>query len=228
MKRPTRILILDDHELVRKGLRTFLDREPDLLVVGEAGSLADALPLVARLHPHLVLLDMKLPDASGMKACRQLLAATPKLRVLVLTGYAEDTMVAAAIKSGVHGYILKNIKLDDLAHAIRTVAAGRGYIDPLITQYALRWIRASASQESLAHGMGKLSPQERLIMPLLAQGKTNKEIAVHLQLSDKTIKNYLANAYAKLNVNRRTEAVAWFIRECRSGGGAGLISPHDS
>jgi len=228
MKRPTRILILDDHELVRKGLRTFLDREPDLLVVGEAGTLADALPLVARLHPHLVLLDMQLPDASGIKACRQLLAATPKLRVLVLTGYAEDTVAAAAIKSGVHGYILKDIKVDDLTHAIRTVAAGRSYLDPRITQHALHWIRASASQESLAHGMGELSPQERLIMPLLAQGKTNKEIAVHLQLSDKTIKNYLANVYTKLNVHRRTEAVAWFMREYRSGGGAGLISPHDS
>jgi two-component system, NarL family, response regulator DevR len=224
MKSPTRILILDDHELVRKGLRTFLDREPDLLVVGEAGTLADAQSLMARLHPDLVLLDMHLPDASGMDACRQLLAATPKLRVLVLTGYAEDSMVAAAIKSGAHGYILKDVKLDDLAHAIRTVAGGRGYLDPRVTQYALGWICSSGSKESLAHGMGKLSPQERLIMPLLAQGKTNKEIAAQLLLSDKTIKNYLANIYTKLGVNRRTEAVARFMRECPSGVAAGPTS----
>jgi DNA-binding NarL/FixJ family response regulator len=217
MKRPTRILILDDHELVRRGLRTFLDHEPGLLVVGEAGTLADALPLVARYRPHLVLLDMKLPDASGMEACQQLLAAAPTLRVLVLTGYAEEVTVAGAIKSGAHGYILKDMKLDDLARAIHAVAGGRGYLDPRVTQHAFRWIRIGASQNSLAQGLSKLSPQERLILPLLAQGKTNKEIAVHLHLSDKTIKNYLANIYTKLDVNRRTEAVAWFMRECPSG-----------
>lgn len=225
MKRPTRILILDDHELVRKGLRTFLEREPDLLVVGEAGTLADALPLVARLHPHLMLLDMKLPDVSGMESCRQLLAAAPNLRVLVLTGHAEATTVAAAIKSGAHGYILKDVKLDDLAQAIRTVAAGRGYLDPRITQYALHWIRAGVPQASPLQGMQGLSPQERLIMPLLAQGKTNKEIAAQLKLSDKTVKNYLVNIYTKLNVNRRTEAVAWFMRECPSSEAENPISP---
>lgn len=213
MKQLTRIFLLDDHEMVRKGLRTFLDHEPDLLVVGEAGTLADALALVERLHPHLVLLDMKLPDASGMEACRQLLAAAPLLRVLILTGYAEETVVAAAIRSGAHGYILKDVKADDLVRAIRTVAGGRGYLDPRITQHAFRWIRSSVGTEALAQGMGVLSPQERLIMPLLAQGKTNKEIAVQLHLSDKTIKNYLANIYDKLGVNRRTEAVAWYMRE---------------
>lgn len=225
MKRPTRILILDDHELVRKGLRTFLDREPDLLVVGEAGTLADALPLVARLHPHLMLLDMKLPDVSGIESCRQLLAAAPNLRVLVLTGHAEATTVAAAIKSGAHGYILKDVKLDDLGQAIRTVAAGRGYLDPRITQYALHWIRTGVSQTSPLQGPRTLSPQERLIMPLLAQGKTNKEIAAQLKLSDKTVKNYLVNIYTKLNVNRRTEAVAWFMRECPSSEAENPISP---
>ncbi|MBH0182103.1 MAG: response regulator transcription factor [Nitrospira sp.] len=216
MNRPIRILILDDHELVRKGLRTFLDHEPDLLVVGEAGTLAEALPLMARFHPHLILLDMELPDVSGIESCRQLIAAAPNLRVLVLTGHAEATIVADAIKSGAHGYILKDVRLDDLAQAIRTVAAGRGYLDPRITQYALQWIRTGGSQAFPLRGLRALAPQERLIMPLLAQGKTNKEIAVHLKLSDKTIKNYLVNIYTKLKVNRRTEAVAWFMRECSS------------
>lgn len=227
MKHPTRILILDDHELVRKGLRTFLDREPDLLVVGEAGTVADALPLVARLHPHLLLLDMKLPDVSGVDGCQQLLAAAPGLRILVLTGHAEASIVAAAIKSGAHGYILKDVKLDDLAHAIRTVAEGRSYLDPRITQYALHWIRTGAAQPSRVQGLSMLSPQERLIMPLLANGKTNKEIAVQLKLSDKTIKNYLTNIYTKLNVNRRTEAVAWFMREYRFSETAGPLGPHN-
>lgn len=225
MKRPTRIFILDDHELVRKGLRTFLEREPGLLVVGEAGTLADALPLVARLHPQLILLDMKLPDVSGIESCRRLLAAAPTLRVLVLTGHAEATIVAGAIKSGAHGYILKDVKLDDLAQAIRTVAAGRGYLDPRITQYALQWIRAGVSQAPPLQGLRTLSPQERLIMPLLAHGKTNKEIAVQLKLSDKTVKNYLVNIYTKLNVNRRTEAVAWFMREFPSNEAVDPISP---
>ncbi len=227
MRRPTRILILNDHELVRKGLRTFLESEPDLLVVGEAGTLAEALPLVARLHPPLILLDMKLPDASGRESCRQLLAAAPNLRILVLTDDAKAPIVADTIKSGAHGYILKDVRLNDLAQAIHTVAEGRGYLDPRITQYALHWIRSGVSRASPLQGLKVLSPQERLIMPLLAQGKTNKEIAAQMKLSDKTIKNYLVNIYTKLKVSRRTEAVAWFIREYRSDESADPISPHD-
>lgn len=213
MKRPIRILILDDHELVRKGLRALLDQESDVLVVGEAGTCAQALAIAKRLHPRLVLLDMKLPDASGLEACRQLLAEIPQLRVLVLTSYAEEATVVAAIRGGAHGYLLKDVNPDDLVRAIRTVAGGRGYLDPRITQQTLRWIRSGASSGVSAQGLRQLSPQERLIMPLLAQGRTNKEIATQLGLSDKTIKNYLANIYDKLGVSRRTEAVAWYIKE---------------
>jgi len=213
MNRPIRILILDDHELVRKGLRALLDQESDLLVVGEAGTCAQALAMARRLHPQLVLLDMKLPDISGLDACEQLLAERPQLRILVLTSYAEEATVAAAIRGGAHGYLLKDVKPDDLTRAIRTVAGGRGYLDPRITQQTFRWIRTGASSNVSAQGLRQLSPQERLIMPLLAQGKTNKEIATQLGLSDKTIKNYLANIYDKLGVNRRTEAVAWYMKE---------------
>ncbi|MDH5640629.1 MAG: response regulator transcription factor, partial [Nitrospira sp.] len=164
-------------------------------------------------HPHLALLEMNLPDASGMEACRRLLEAEPQLRILVLTNHAEDAMVAAAIRSGAHGYILKDVKAQDLLRAIRTVAGGRGYLDPRITQHALRWIRTLATPKSQLHGIQRLSPQERLIMPLLATGKTNKEIASELHLSDKTIKNYLANIFDKLGVNRRSEAVAKFMQD---------------
>jgi two-component system response regulator DevR len=213
MNRPIRILILDDHELVRKGLRALLDQESDVLVVGEAGTCAQALALARRLHPQLVLLDMKLPDRSGLDACRQLLAENPQLRVLVLTSYAEEATVVGAIRGGAHGYLLKDVKPDDLTRAIRTVAGGRGYLDPRITQQTFRWIRSGASSGVGTQGHRQLSPQEQLIMPLLAQGRTNKEIATQLGLSDKTIKNYLANIYDKLGVSRRTEAVAWYIKE---------------
>ncbi len=213
MKRPIRIVILDDHELVRKGLRALLEHESDLLVVGEAGTFAHALGITKRLRPKLVLLDMKLPDISGIEACRRFLSEMQDLRILVLTSYAEEATVTAAIRGGAHGYVLKDVKPDELIRAIHTVAGGRGYLDSRITQQTFRWIRTNARSDCAIQGVRHLSPQERLIMPLLAQGRTNKEIASQLNLSDKTIKNYLANIYDKLGVNRRTEAVALFIKE---------------
>jgi DNA-binding NarL/FixJ family response regulator len=213
MKQPIRIVLLEDHELVRKGLRALLDQESDLRIVGEADSFAHALAIARRLHPKLVLLDMKLPDITGTEACRRLLAEMPQLRILVLTSYAEEATVASAIRGGAHGYLLKDVKPDDLIRAIRTVAGGRCYLDPRITQQTFQWIRSSSSSDGSVPGQRQLSPQERLIMPLLAQGKTNKEIATRLGLSDKTIKNYLANIYDKLGVSRRTEAVAWYMKD---------------
>lgn len=209
---PIRLLIVDDHELVRKGLRSFLDLEKDLCVVGEAATATEAITLVEHLHPQLVLLDVRLPDASGMEACQRLLAVSPEIRILVLTSYAEDATVVAAVQSGAHGYVLKDVRPDDLIRAIYTVAEGRGYLDPRIAQQALQWIKTRPRTGTAPQGLGKLSPQERLIMPLLADGKTNKEIALQLHLSDKTVKNYLANIFDKLHVKRRTEAVAWFLR----------------
>jgi DNA-binding NarL/FixJ family response regulator len=218
MKQPTiQIVLIDDHEVVRKGLRSFLSLERDLSIVGEAGTAADAVMLVERLQPQVALLDVKLPDASGTEVCLRLLAVAPHLRILVLTSYAEDATVAAAVRSGAHGYVLKDVRMDDLVRAIRSVAEGRGYLDPRITQQALHWIRTNSLPRTQPENMAQLSPQERLIMPLLAQGKTNKEIAVQLHLSDKTVKNYLANIFDKIRVKRRTEAVAWFVKESRSG-----------
>ena len=212
MKQRIRILLLDDHDLVRKGLCSLLSAEQDLEIVAESRTTAEALALVGKTHPDLVLLEMNLPDSSGMDACRRLIQAAPAIRVLFLTSHAEDTIVSAAIRSGAHGYLLKDVKTPDLLRAIRTVAGGRGYLDPRITQHAFSRICTMASPESLPPGMRRLSPQERLILPLLAKGHTNKQIATELSLSDKTIKNYLANIFSKLEVRRRTEAVAVFLR----------------
>jgi DNA-binding NarL/FixJ family response regulator len=210
---PTSIVLIDDHEMVRRGLRALLQLEPDMTVVGEAATVADGVAAVERFAPQMVLLDVKLPDATVTEACRRLLAVAPKLRILVLTSYAEDSTVMAAVQNGAHGYVLKDVRMDDLIRAIRTVAGGHGYLDPRVTQQALHWIRTSSHLGSTSHGTSRLSPQERLILPLLAEGKTNKEIAVQLRLSDKTVKNYLANIFDKLHVKRRTEAVAWFMKE---------------
>ena len=217
MKQPSiKIIIVDDHEVVRHGLRSLLSLEQDLRIIGEAGSVAEAVSLVEQDTPHIVLLDVKLPDASGMEACRRLLAVASQLRILVLTSYAEDATVVGAVQSGAHGYVLKDIRTDDLIQAIRTVAEGRGYLDPRIAQQALHWIRTQSRTGAAFQRGSQLSPQERLIVPLLAEGKTNKEIAAQLSLSDKTVKNYLANIFGKLQVRRRTEAVAWFVKEGRS------------
>lgn len=210
----TTLLIVDDHEVVRQGLRTLLNLEPDFRVVGEAASAADALAQTTKLHPHVVLLDMKLSDGSGIVACRQILAAIPGTRILMLTSFADNAMVVEAVQSGAHGYALKDVRAQELVQAIRTVASGQGYLDPRVAQQTLHWIRDRTQPGSGAPAdrLTRLSPQERAILPLLAEGKTNKEIAVSLRLSDKTVKNYLANIFDKLQVKRRTEAVSWYIR----------------
>lgn len=207
------IVIVDDHEMVRHGLRTLLSLELDFRIVGEAGNIAEAVPLVERVRPHVILLDMKLPDSSGLDACRRLLAVAPDVRILVLSSYLDEATVVGAVQSGAQGYALKDVRTQDLVLAIRAVASGRGYLDPRITQQALRWIRTQPETGDARRLHPSLSPQERLIMPLLAQGRTNKEIATALHLSDKTVKNYLAHIFEKLQVKRRAEAVAWYVRE---------------
>lgn len=208
------LLIVDDHEVVRQGLRTLLELERDFHVIGEASSAEDAVTQTARLKPRVVLLDVKLRGSSGIAACRQILTATPATRVLMLSSFSDDTMVVDAVQSGAHGYALKDVRTHDLIHAIRTVASGLGYLDPRVAQQTLHWIRhrTQTGSGTSSDRLTRLSPQERAILPLLAEGKTNKEIAASLHLSDKTIKNYLANIFDKLHVRRRTEAVSWYIR----------------
>ncbi len=206
-----RLLLVDDHEVVRVGLRTVLNQNHGIAVVGEAGTMADAVRDALRLKPDVVLMDARLPDGSGVEACREILAHLPDIRVVFLTSYADDDAVLAAVLAGAHGYVLKEIDSAALLRAIHAVAEGRSILDPSVTQRALAWIKG-------LHGTAPppqtapLSAQEERVVALVAEGKTNKEIAVALTLSDKTVKNYLANVFQKLRITRRTQAAAFFAK----------------
>ncbi|MBH0179235.1 MAG: response regulator transcription factor [Nitrospira sp.] len=211
-----RILIVDDHELVRVGLRDILSSEKDLLVVGEARTLVDALSLLKPQLPDVMLLDARLPDGAGPEVCGRFLAVAPKLCILILTIYAEEGMIVTALKNGAKGYILKDSRAEVIIRAIRAVVGGRTYLDPEIIREKRRRIKARLQQPGSRQGITKISSREWMIMPLLAEGKTNKEIAAQLQLSDKTIGNYIASIFSKLCVKRRTQVAAWYMMQAHS------------
>jgi DNA-binding NarL/FixJ family response regulator len=209
-----RLLLVDDHQVLRLGLRTLFREAGGIEVVGEAGTIADGIAEAARLKPDLVLMDVRLPDGSGVEACREIRAHRPETRVLFLTSYADDDAVLATILAGAHGFLLKDVGSTELLQSVRTVAAGRSVLDPGVTQRVLTQVRAL----STGGGDGKappgedLSPQERRVLALVAEGKTNKEIAAELNLSDKTVGNYLGNVFQKLHVTRRAQAAAYYTR----------------
>lgn len=206
-----RLLIVDDHEVVRLGLRALLDRFPDLKVVGETGTVAGAVEESLRLRPDVVLLDIKLPDGSGYDACMRIRAGCPTAKVLVLTSYAEDDSVLRALSAGAAGYLVKGIDAEGLIRAVRGIAAGQSILDPAVTHHVIGRLnnnRAAAADDKF----GILSAQERRVLALVAEGKTNKEIAVDMGLSDKTIKNYFSNILDKLNLARRSQAAAYFVQ----------------
>jgi two-component system response regulator DevR len=211
-KEKTRIslVLVDDSEVVRAGLRTLLGIEPSIEIVGEAGSVAAGVETAARLRPHVVLLDIRLPDGTGFDACRQILKRTPDTRVLVLTSIVDNAMVDEAIRSGAHGYLLKEIDGRGLVNAIRDVAAGKSILDPAVTARVMQLVKAgNTGRDPLA----SLSPQEKRVLALIAEGCTNKEVGVKLGLSEKTVKNYLSTVFEKLHVTRRVEAATIFARE---------------
>ena len=204
-----RIVIADDHEVVRIGLCAVLNLTPGLKVVGHAARMEEAKKLCLRLKPDLMLLDIRLPDGSGIDAARDILSACPDTRILFLTSYADDHTVLEAILSGAQGYLLKDIASVELIRAIRSVSAGETLMDSRLTRQTLHWVKNLSTDQRQAR-RAVLSPQEQRILPLVAQGLTNKEIADQLQLSDKTIKNYLANVYSKLQVGRRSQVAAFY------------------
>jgi two-component system response regulator DevR len=208
---PLRVLIVDDHEVVREGLRSLLNRRQGMAVVGEAGTMADSIEEAARVEPDVVVMDVRLPDGSGVEACREIRQARPDVKVIMLTSYADDEAVFASILAGAAGYLLKQTRGQALADAIEAVARGDSLLDPAVTQKVLERVRTLGSGGT-DDVLGSLSEQEQKILLLIAEGKTNKEIAEEIFLSDKTVKNYVSSILSKLNLRRRSEAAAFIAR----------------
>ena len=204
-----KLFIVDDSELVRTGLRTLLGTERAIQIIGEAANVADAITNARRLKPEVVLMDIRLPDGSGFDACRQILQILPETRILFLTSVVDDHLVDEAIHSGGHGYLLKEIDGRGLVQAIFDVAAGKSILDPAVTARVMKLLKTSSNQPNL---LDSLSPQERRVLALIAEGKTNKEVGMEMTLSEKTVKNYLANVFDKLNITRRSQAAAIYVR----------------
>ncbi|MHB8523005.1 MAG: response regulator [Limisphaerales bacterium] len=209
--RPIRLLLVDDHEVVRVGLRTLLERAGNIELVGEAATVEDTLRKTDSLNPDVLLLDIRLRDGSGFDACRQIQETHPDTRVLILTSYADDDIVHEAIRAGADGYLLKEIDAAGLIQAVENVAAGKSILDPAVTSRVFGRIKAATSPAA-KDKFDLLSTQERRVIALVAEGKTNKEIAVDLGLSDKTIKNYLSNILEKLQFTRRSQAAVLYAQ----------------
>ncbi|MDP9299507.1 MAG: response regulator transcription factor [Actinomycetota bacterium] len=215
--RPLRLLVVDDHEVVRQGLVALLDRRAGFEVVAQAGSVEEAIAQ-ARLHrPDIVVMDVRLPDGSGVEACREIRAELPATRVIMLTSFPDDEAVLSAIVAGASGYLLKQIRARDLVAALEAVGRGESLLDPAVTERVLERVRRIATGQANDE-LSVLTPQEQKILLLVAEGKTNKEIAVDVFLSDKTVKNYVSSILSKLNLERRAQAAA-FVANRRSGRG---------
>ena len=206
---PRTLLVVDDHEVVRQGLVALLDRRTGFQVVAEAGTAAEALEQARRFQPDLVVMDVRLPDGSGIEACREIRSELPNTRVVMLTSYPDEDAVLAAIVAGASGYLLKQVRARDLVAALETVAAGGSLLDPAVTGKVLERMRRIATDDD---ELAALTKQERKILALVAEGKTNKEIAAEVFLSDKTVKNYVSSILAKLNLERRAQAAAYVAR----------------
>lgn len=206
---PIRIFLLDDHEVVRRGVADLLERESDLAVVGEAGSVGDAMARVPATRPDVAVLDVRLPDGSGVEVCRDLRDSIPGLACLMLTSFAEDEALFDAIMAGASGYVLKDIRGNDLVDAIREVASGRSLLDPALTERVLERIRTGRQGDDR---LADLTDQERRILELIGEGLTNRQIGDSLHLAEKTVKNYVSSILAKLGMQRRTQAAAFVTR----------------
>jgi DNA-binding NarL/FixJ family response regulator len=203
-----RIFLLDDHEIVRRGLRELFETQDDLEVVGEASNAEEAMTRVPPTRPDVAVLDVRLPGTSGIEVCRDLRAELPELRCLMLTSFADDDALFAAILAGASGYLLKQIRGPELVSAVRRVAAGQSLIDPALTASVMERLRGKQEDERIA----RLSPQERRILDLIAEGKTNRQIGSEMFLAEKTVKNYVSNLLAKMGFSRRTEAAVYAAR----------------
>ncbi|TMK84119.1 MAG: response regulator transcription factor [Actinobacteria bacterium] len=214
---PLRVLLVDDHEVVRQGLASLLKATEDIVVAGEAGTVRDAIEEAERTRPDVVVMDVRLADGSGIEATREIRARRPQTQVIMLTSFADDEALFASIMAGASGYVLKQVKSGELIRAIRTVGRGESLLDPAVTKPVLDRLRKGKhlmKDEKLA----RLSPQEERILEAVANGKTNKEIGQELNLAEKTIKNYVSSILSKLEVARRAEAAAYLARHTTTPG----------
>ena len=203
-----KVFLLDDHEVVRRGLRELLEVEDDLDVVGESASAAEATRRIPALRPHVAVLDGRLPDGSGIDVCRDIRSVDPDIHALILTSYDEDAALFAAIMAGASGYVLKNIRGTDLVDAIRRVAAGQSLLDPAVTARVLERLRSGPEEDPRLVG---LTDQERRILDHISEGKTNRQIGEEMFLAEKTVKNYVSSLLAKLGMQRRTQAAVFAV-----------------
>ena len=205
-----RIILVDDHEVVRIGMKTLLERHPEFDVVGEASSAREAVEKTASLKPDVVVMDIRLPGVSGIDACEEIVKRFPETKVLMLTSYAEDEMLFSAIRAGASGYVLKQIGSEDLVRAIESVSSGEGLLDPAVTQRVFQEVRRAVREEE-ASAFVNLSQQEKHVLQLVSEGKTNREIAKALFLGEGTVRNYVSSILSKLGVNNRAEAAAYAV-----------------
>ena len=206
---PVRVFLLDDHEIVRRGLRELIDGEDDLEVVGEASTADEAIGRIPATRPDVAVLDVRLPDGSGIEVCREIRARHPDVQALMLTSFADDEALFSAIMAGAAGYVLKQIRGTELLDAIRRVAAGESLLDPAVTRRVLERLRQDKEEDE---GLARLSEQERRILDHIAEGMTNRQIAESMFLAEKTVKNYVSSMLSKLGMERRTEAAAYAAR----------------
>ena len=200
---PIAVFLLDDHEIVRRGVRDLLEAEPDITVVGEAGTASSALARIPALKPDVAVLDVRLPDGDGVSVCREIRSRMPEVACLMLTSFGDDEALFDAIMAGAAGYVLKQIRGTDLVGAVRTVASGQSMLDPAVTQRVLERIRSGVEAPN---ELKSLTEQERRILMHVAEGLTNREIAAKMFLAEKTVKNYVSSLLAKLGLERRTQA----------------------
>ncbi len=199
-----RVFLLDDHEVVRRGLAALLESSEDITVVGESGSAQEAARIIPALRPDVAVLDARLPDGNGIDVCREVRSVDPTIKALMLTSYQDDEALFSSIMAGAAGYLLKQVRGTDLVDAVRKVAAGQSLLDPAVTQRVLQRIREGDRREP--EELAALTPQERRILELIAEGMTNRQIGAEMFLAEKTVKNYVSSLLAKLGLERRTQA----------------------
>ena len=208
-----RVFLLDDHEIVRRGLRELLESEGDIDVVGESGLAQEAARRIPALRPDVAILDARLPDGSGIDVCRDVRTANPEIKALILTSYDDDEALFSAIMAGAAGYVLKQVRGNDLLESVRRVAAGQSRLDPAVTAQVLERLRTGPAEDA---ALAPLTAQERRILSLIGDGLTNRQIAEELFLAEKTVKNYVSSLLAKLGLERRTQAAVFASKHLKS------------